>query len=125
GREPRAERRHAGDVVALRAVRLAATKDHVLDFLGIEAWGLPERVLDAVGGEVVRAGHVERAADRLGERRARAGDDDGFPHEWLLSEAVNDPVRLGGKYTRSREAQRCRDGHSAHATESAEGDRNL
>jgi hypothetical protein len=64
----------------LGAMRLPAAEDDVLHLLGIELWHLAERVLDAVGGEVGRQRHVERAALRLRERRARAGDDDGFPH---------------------------------------------
>src|SRR5439155_221250 len=84
-REPRAHRRHAGDVVALRAVRLAAAHDHVLDLFRVELRHLAEDVLDAVGGEIVGAREVERATERLGERRPRAGDDDGFSHDGLLA----------------------------------------
>ena len=71
---------HARDVMALGAVRLAAAEDDVLHLLGIELRHLAEGVLDAVGGEVGRQRHIERAALRLRERRAGAGDDDGFPH---------------------------------------------
>jgi hypothetical protein len=54
-----AEGSHPRDVVALRAVGLAAAQDHVLDFAFVELRDLAERVLDAVSGEVVRPGHVE------------------------------------------------------------------
>src|SRR5712691_4651764 len=83
-REPGADRRDARDVVALRAVGLAAAENHVLDLRRVELWDLAEDVLDAVGGEVVRPREVERAAERLGERRAGARDDDGFTHGGLL-----------------------------------------
>ena len=75
-----AERGDARDVVALGPVRLSAAEDDFLDFIRIETRHLAEHVLDGVGGEVVRTGHIEAAAVRLRERRARAGDDDRFSH---------------------------------------------
>jgi len=54
--------RHAGDVVSLRAVRLAAAEDHVLDFLLVELRYLAERVGDAVGRQVRGQRHVEGSA---------------------------------------------------------------
>ena len=54
-----AEESHPRHVVALRPVGLGAAHDHVLDFAFVELRDFPERVLDAVSGEVVRPGHVE------------------------------------------------------------------
>src|SRR5205814_1510638 len=78
--ETGAQRGDARDVVALRAVRLAAAEDHLFHFLGIEPRRLAEHVLDGVGGEIVGTRHVEAATVRLRERCARAGDDDRFSH---------------------------------------------
>src|SRR5215470_1390149 len=75
-----AEERDARHVVALGAVGLGAAHDHVLDLTLVELGNLTQRVLDAMGGEVVRAGHVERPPERLGERGAGAGDDDSLSH---------------------------------------------
>ena len=44
------------------AVRLAATEDHVFDFVGVELRGLAKNVPDAMGGQVVGPRHVEGAA---------------------------------------------------------------
>jgi hypothetical protein len=84
-RQPGAHRRHARDVVALRPVRLAAAEDHVLHFLHVELRHLTEGVLDAMRGEIVGPGQVERSAERLRKGRSRAGDDDGFSHGRFLS----------------------------------------
>src|SRR5439155_425567 len=65
----------------------AAATPYIKDVLGklpqLDSKGA-EDVLEAVGGEVVGPRQVERAAERLGERRAGAGDDDGFTHVGLL-----------------------------------------
>ncbi len=74
------DQRHARHVAALRAVGLGAAHDHVLDLGDVELRGLAEDVLDAVGGQVIRAGDVERPAMGLGERGAGAGDDDSLSH---------------------------------------------
>ena len=82
--KPGAQRRDARDVVALRAVRLTAAEDDVFDLRGIELRRLAEHVPDGVPGEIVGAGEVERSAAGLGQRRAAAGDDDGFAHERII-----------------------------------------
>src|SRR5215831_16746357 len=78
--EAGAEERDARHVVALGAVGLGAAHDHVLDLTLVELGNLTQRVLDAMGGEVVRPGHVERPPERLGERGTGAGDDDSLSH---------------------------------------------
>ena len=78
-RQPGAQRRDPRHVVALRAVRLAAAEDDLFDLCGIHPRRLAQRVGDAMGGEIVRPGHVERS-DGLGERRPAARNDDGFAH---------------------------------------------
>jgi len=61
-------------------VRLAAAEDHFLDFFRIEIGHFAEDVPDAVRRQIIGPRHVERAAMRFGERRARACDDDRFSH---------------------------------------------
>src|SRR5215831_663480 len=78
--EASAEEGDARHVVALGAVGLGTAHDHVLDLTLVELGNLAQHVLDAMGGEVVRAGHVERSPERLGERGAGAGDDDSLSH---------------------------------------------
>ena len=94
-RQPGADGGDAGHVHALRAVGLAAAEDHVFDLGRVELRHLAEHVRDAVGGQVVGPGQVERAAKRLGQRRPRAGNDDGFSHSDLLSGFKESPARLG------------------------------
>jgi len=78
--ESGANQRHTRHVAALRAVGLGAAENDVLDLGGIEPGDLAQDVLDAMSGQIVRPGHVERPAERLGERGARAGDDDSLSH---------------------------------------------
>jgi hypothetical protein len=51
----------AGDVVALHAMRLTTTENHVFDFRWIEWRSLAQDILDAMGGHVFGTRHVERA----------------------------------------------------------------
>ena len=41
---------------------------------------LPQRCADRMRRQLVRPGQIERSAARLGKRRARGGDDNGFSH---------------------------------------------
>src|SRR4029450_12768189 len=64
--------------------RVAAAPDHFPARFRVELRDLAQDVLDCMGREVVGPGEIERAAERLGQRRPRAGDEDGFSHEGLL-----------------------------------------
>ncbi len=79
-RQSGAKRRHACDVVPLRAMRLAAAEDHVLDYRRIELRHFAQDIGNAMTGEIIGTGHVERPAVCLRQRRAAAGDHDGFSH---------------------------------------------
>src|SRR6202040_107792 len=101
--QARADQRDARHVAALRAVGLGAAHDHVLDLGDVELRGLAEDVLDAVGGQVIRTGDVERPAMGLGERGGGGGDDDSLSH--------------GGSFLRGKAGgsipQRCAEGTQA------------
>ena len=60
------------------------------------AGALPSTCADAVRGQVVGPRHVERSAMRLGQRRARAGDDDGFSHGLDHCNSTSKPRRDEG-----------------------------
>ena len=64
-----ADRRNAGHVGALRALRRRAAQDHVLDLTQLELGALGG-VLDDVGAHVGGMGVVEGAAEGLADRRA-------------------------------------------------------
>ena len=70
----------AGHVLPLLPGRLGAAEDDVADLGRVDLRHLAEHVADAVRGQIVGAAQVERAAERLRQRSARAGNDDGFSH---------------------------------------------
>ena len=97
-RQPGADRRDARDVVPLRALGEAAAEDDVLDLGRIELRHFPQHVGDAVCGQVVGPGQVERTAKRLRQRRPRTGDDNGLAHNLLRSSILRierEAARLG------------------------------
>ena len=55
-RQPSQQRRNPRDVVALHSVGLPASEDHVFDFRGIELRRLAQNILDAMRGQLLRAG---------------------------------------------------------------------
>ena len=59
---------------------LAQPRDDVFDLVGSKLRHLAQHVLDGVSGQVVGPREIERAAETLGQRRSRAGDDNGFSH---------------------------------------------
>ena len=66
--------------ISLRAVRLRAAENHVLDFGRIELRRFAQNVFDAVRGQIVRPGHIEGSAERFRKASPRAGDNDSFSH---------------------------------------------
>src|SRR5438094_79139 len=77
----------AAAVEALRALGEAAAHHHVLDLAGVELRRFAQDGLDAMSGHVVGPRQVEGAAERLGEARPLAGDDDGFTRRHDVSSA--------------------------------------
>ena len=78
-RQPGADRRLAGDVVAGRALLQCGAEHHILDFGRVDP-GAPHRLGDDVAGQGLRLGVVESAAIGLADRGAGGRDDDGFAH---------------------------------------------
>ena len=79
-RQSGAKRRNPCDVVALRPMRLAASKDDVLYERWIELRHFAQDIGNAMAGEIIRTGHVEGPAVCLGQRRAAARNNDGLSH---------------------------------------------
>ena len=96
-RQAGSQRRDARNVVTLRPVRLSAAENDFFDFGSVELRHLAQHIGDAVRREIIGAGHIERAAMRLGQRRPTAGDNDGFSHDshisWHAMSADARPVR--------------------------------
>ena len=85
-RQAGADRGDAGHVRALRAFGIGAAQENVFDLGRIELRHLLEHVRDAMRGQIVGPGQIERTAKTLGQRRARAGNHDGFSHRSNLPE---------------------------------------
>ncbi len=79
------QRGHAGDVVALHAVRLAAAENDVFDLLRIELRRFAQHILDAMRGQLVRPRHVEGAAKRFRKPGSRTGNYYGFSHGFVTA----------------------------------------
>ena len=90
-RKAGSQRRDARNVVTLRSVRLAAAENHLFDFRRVELRRPGEDIADAVRGQIIGPGDVERATMRLGQRRPPARDDHGFSHSAPLLRAKGPP----------------------------------
>ena len=77
GRMPR-------DVAAGGVLRIAAAEHDLLDLRRLDAGAL-HRGADGMRAEIGAVGQVQRAAERLADRRAGGGDDDGIGHAGLSS----------------------------------------
>jgi len=61
---------NSGDVAALRTMRLPATEHDIFHFAWIKVGSLPQDILDAVCRKIIGPRHIERAPERLRQRRA-------------------------------------------------------
>ena len=82
-RQARANRGHASHVGSLRAFGIGTAHDtHPRSRQGRVTGSFLSTSRDAMRGQIIGPGQVERTAKALGQRRARAGDHDGFSHRF-------------------------------------------
>ncbi len=103
-RQPGADRRLAGDVVAGRALLQRGAEHDVLDLARIDA-GAAHRLGNDVAGQHLRLGVVEGAAIGLADRGPRGRDDDGFAHVGLPRSDTRAKDARSGLHG---QAERCR-----------------
>jgi hypothetical protein len=77
-----ADRREPRDVAAGGFLGRRTAEHHVLDLARLDSGAL-DRVPDHMAAQGRAMGHVERAAERLADRRAGGGYDDGLGHQLL------------------------------------------
>jgi hypothetical protein len=100
-RQPRPQRGDARDVVSRRAMRLAAAEHDLLDLGFIELRHPGKHVGDGMSREIIGPRLIEGPPDGLRERRAAAGDDDGFAHGRIIRDR-----RAGGRNTKITNTRR-------------------
>ena len=83
-------------------MRLGTSKDDIFDLSGIEVGRLTQDIFDAVRGKVIRARHVEGAAERFRKASPRAGHYDSLSH---IRYALRLPRSQDGKQRDPQQAE--------------------